>query len=374
MNKYDLLTVRQMFAVPEPEMLVESILPRRTLTGLTAYPGTGKTWLTLELARAVSTGTKFLGKFKAEVGNVVFVGQDASIQDYARQLRKLIKADYEKYNSEVADRHRSINPFDDRLHFCIQPGFLLEDKERVKTLANTVLSIDHSETPELVHDPDTDTWTPVSKVVTGTDLIILDTLFSMTRVDMKNNTLMDVTFRNLRWLAEATGAGVVLVHHNPKPTEFNEGEDWLGPISQIAALDNWFNLKKSSPRSDKINFKVKKVRGIKPDDFQFDLHADAEKASLTYLEEGEEGVVEAEIQLDVKEMVINWLGMNRGFHPAREITEALWPAASDFYSSERTFYGRVCAVLNNPENTELIEKGPRRLGFRIREINEDQPE
>src|SRR3972149_6711151 len=94
---YKLMGIQELFDTPEPPMLVDTVLPMRTLTGLSSFPGVGKTWLSLELARAVATGTKFLGQHQARIGNVVFVGQDASVHDYGRQLLKLCHADFLMY-------------------------------------------------------------------------------------------------------------------------------------------------------------------------------------------------------------------------------------------------------------------------------------
>lgn len=49
-----------LYSIPEPEMLVDCLLPKGTITGVTSYPGVGKTWFAMELMRSLSTGGRFL--------------------------------------------------------------------------------------------------------------------------------------------------------------------------------------------------------------------------------------------------------------------------------------------------------------------------
>src|SRR6266478_5519620 len=77
--------------VRPPRMLVTDFLPAGMLCGLTSAPGVGKTWLAMELARAVVTVTPAIGEFKVNDGphGVLFVGSDSSLADYARQWARL---------------------------------------------------------------------------------------------------------------------------------------------------------------------------------------------------------------------------------------------------------------------------------------------
>jgi hypothetical protein len=350
--------------VPAPEMLIEDLLPRRTVTGLTAYPGIGKTWFALELARAVVTAGKVCGRHQAKPGSVVYVGQDASVQDYAQQLRKLIRDEYDLMQHEVNNRVRETNPFEDRMHFIVQPGILLEEKKKVIQLASTVMSIKHSEQREMI-EFDGELQHTVT-VAEGVDLIILDTLSSMTRTNQNDNTAMETVFGNLKWLREVTRAGIILVHHNSKPTEFNSGEDWRGATSQIAALDNWLHLM-HVPHTppDRRLLKIKKFRGLRPPDFHFDLVIDEQRARLVAQDPAASPPSEGLITFDVKEEVIAVLARKREFMTAREIQDAQMTIAAEM-AGVNDLYKKICIVLKDPANESLIEKGPRKM-YRLRE-------
>jgi len=257
------------------------------------------------------------------------------------------------------------NPFEDRLHFIVQPGLLLEDKAKVIRLAATVMSIRHSEATDTIEIAGEVQHT--STTAEGVDLIILDTLSSMTRADQNNNTAMETVFGNCKWLREVTGAGVLLIHHNAKASEFNSGEDWRGATSQIAALDNWFHLMHAphTPPQRRL-VKIKKFRGLRPADFRFDLEVDETKARLTLFTSQEDGPPPPPptIAFDVREEVISVLAKTRDFRTAREIETEMETTAE--MAGVSNLYKKICDVLKDPANVALIEKGPRKM-YRLRE-------
>src|SRR5205823_4825426 len=103
----------------------------------------------------------------------------------------------------------------------------------------------------------------------GFDLIIFDTLSKLTALDQNNNSSMEVVFTNIRHIAEITGATIQLLHHNSKGGERNDGTDWRGAMSQIGALDRWFQLAKG--RGQERSLYAKKFRGITPAPIRFTL-------------------------------------------------------------------------------------------------------
>lgn len=341
---YKLRTVRDLFDIPPPPMLVDIVLPLHTLTGLTSAPGVGKTWLALELARAVATGTKFLGQFQSRMGNVLFVGQDASVHDYAQQLRKLAQVEFDTYEAEVADGARHINPFDDHIHFLVQSGIVFESQECMRRLAGTILTQRHSET----------ITTEGHETSMGVDLIVFDTLSALTRCDQNDNTTMDMVFRNLRWLTEVTGAGLVLLHHNSYPSDHNNGERWRGAGSQWAALDNWFHINRVSTKRKKddtgrteahrILVKVKRFRGLTPDDFHYTLTVDGTTARLYF----DDKPNDTKVTMDpLRVSILGALDIT-DFRTVEFLTDYLWPVVELTGEMDRvTLAKRVRAALKD---------------------------
>jgi ribosomal protein S19E (S16A) len=252
----------------------------------------GKTWFALEMMRAIITGGKFLGKFQAQSGAVVLVGQDSSIYDYARQVRKLYHKDYaeEKIRGETGEE----NAFDTCFHALIQPGLALGDSKSVSKLVDYANGIKHTPTPQPIIRWEEDSYGNMVSVVTdweftsemGASLIVIDTQASTTEGIQENDaSSMGVVYRNLRYLSDSTNATVLIIHHNSNTTEFG-AERWRGSTAQWGALDNWYQLRNIKGPDDRYTTRVvcqtKKIRGIRPSSFSYLLHADEKVASLTF--------------------------------------------------------------------------------------------
>lgn len=73
-SRYQLLTVEQLLDLPEPEWLIDSILPHGTVGMIVGPPGSGKSYLALELACTVADTTRRnWGGHATGTGHVVFV-------------------------------------------------------------------------------------------------------------------------------------------------------------------------------------------------------------------------------------------------------------------------------------------------------------
>jgi hypothetical protein len=285
---YSLTSAASLYQIPEPEMLVRDILPVRTITGITSAPGVGKTWTVFELMRSIVTGGKFLSAFAAQKGAALFVGNDASGPDYARQWRKLTYDAWDEHE-EYKHAHPEVahdNPFDNA-QFLIQSGFTLDNRDLVLKLIKTINDYrwgkpwfelqQDAEGSTLMHERQNE----------GFSVVCFDTLSKMTRANQNDNTQMDDVFSTIRLIGEATGCAIVLLHHNSKRNEFNDGEDWRGATAQIGALDNWFQLTPTK-HSGIITFTIKKFRGITPAPFSFKLIVEEGATGTARLEYAED--------------------------------------------------------------------------------------
>jgi hypothetical protein len=204
-------------------------------------------------------------------------------------------------------------------------------------------------------------------------LIVFDTLTALTRCDQSDNTLMDMVFRNLRWLVEVTGAGIVLLHHNSYPNEHNDGERWRGALSQWAALDNWFHIKRTSTKRKKVNedraethrilVKIKRFRGLTPDDFHYTLKVDGKEADLYFDDkpEPEKGVVDP-----LQGMVLTSLDVTE-FRSAEAISDNLWPIVELTGVVDRVTLGKQVEALLKAEAGTTVEEGPYG-GYRVKGV------
>lgn len=290
-----------LYKVRPPMMQIDQFLTVGGVMGVTAYPGVGKTWLALEVTRAVASGTPFLGRYRAMRGGVLFVGSDSSLFDYAYQWSRLTKA--------TPNAEEVFEP----VRFLIQSPFLLEDENEVRRLIRTHQVFEWGEMRDGPDGPERER---------GFHTIIIDTVSRTTRANQNDNSEMEGVFRHVRWLAEATDAAVILLHHNAKRSEYNDGSDWRGAMSQIAGLDSWVHL--APHRRDKylIGVTFKKFRGITPEDFTY--HMNVTDPTTASLEASDESVV---VENPVTTAIMEYVKVNPNKR-AVEIRDALWPRFS----------------------------------------------
>jgi len=293
------VSYKELRALPPPEMLIEDLIPMEGIIALSADPNIGKTFLMMEMARSLVTATPFLGKFKTRRGAVLFVGQDASVLDYARQVRKVSgkqwqerEAWLELQRAELGDHPSLINPFDDLMQYVLQPGFYFEDKGHVNALIEAVNAYEHTHL-EKKQITVVKKGAPQVKVIeehkTGFDIIFFDTFASMKMLDENSNTDMQICMNNARTIANETGAAVVFSHHHDKAFERLRGASVLS-----ASADVHIELrKKKEGRTDDGRYvdtlvTLKKFRGMKIDPFRYRLTTTKEAATMLYTGEAEQ--------------------------------------------------------------------------------------
>jgi len=331
---YRPMTAASLRGVRPPEMLVEDFMAAGFVCGLTSYPGVGKTWLALEIGRGIATGQSIMGQFKVLGGpqGVLFVGSDSSEADYARQWSRLTQDQHEAWEESFDREHEEEppSPFEG-IHFLIQSPFMLDNSDEVKRVILTALDETLFPRKTMVIDDEV-----VKSTQGGCALIIMDTLSRLTTANQNDNTEMEKVFANIRCICEVTGAAVLLLHHNSKATEFNDGADWRGAMSQIGALDSWIQLSSSKKDKKKIKAEFKKFRGITPSSFEYIQHVkDQDRAHLAFLGKIDDSFFGKE---NIKDDLLLQFTMWKTLAAAEE---AMWDSYSDQFT-ERTKFHKAC--------------------------------
>jgi len=331
---YPLLDSATLYEEKAPPMLIEEFLPAGGMMGITSYPGVGKTWLTLEIVRAIATGRKFLGRFPTQRGGVIFIGSDSSKFDYARQWKRLTHA------MEVANEAEGT--LFDSARFLLESTFMFEDMDSLRRLIATCRRFEWGEAVMVGEG------TKNAKLarMKGVDLIVCDTMSKLTRANQNDNTEMEEVFRNIRALSALTGAAVIVLHHNAKKSEFNDGSDWRGAMSQIGALDSWCHLTPSRNNKYLIGVQFKKFRGITPEDFAYQM--DVSDPNVANISASDEPVTLAQrlainplTEALVKEIVA---------HPWQtlpEIRDIIWPqfeniSVGELHFTDQADFSKAC--------------------------------
>lgn len=291
---FTLVSFSDLKNVPEPAMLIDGIIPTEGIIALSADPNRGKTFLMIEMARAIVTGAPFLGKFPTRKGSVLFIGQDASVFDYARQVRKVAGAEWQAIEDKLAvdrelhgNRDEFVNPFDDLLQYCLQPNFYMEDGPHVNALIEVVNGFAHSHVEKKeIHKRSGAGWNieVMGEHRSGFDLILLDTFASMKMLDENSNTEMQIVMNNLRALAEATGAAICFAHHHDKQFARLRGASVILASSdvhlELKGIKEW---REGNAQHIRNGISLKKFRGMKIDPFEYVMEVTEDTARMTYL-------------------------------------------------------------------------------------------
>jgi len=159
---------------PLPSPLIENFIEEGTVSLWSALWGTGKTWLELEAARAVASGTSFLCHFPTVQGDVLILDQE----NIAGKIQERFRA---------MDRARPL-PRDLPIKHCTLRGVRLDDLEGFRTI-DGILS---REKPKLV---------------------FLDSWIRFMAANENNAVAVAMVNENVRALVAAHGCAIATLDH-----------------------------------------------------------------------------------------------------------------------------------------------------------------
>lgn len=196
---------------PPTPWLVTGLMTREGVAQNSGEPKTGKSWAALEIAVAITTGTKAFGEFFAERGAVAYF----FAEDDARSVRNRIRA------LMVGRGLPPVAP--DGLFVCPRGKFL--DIVKEEDLAWVVAS---------------------ARRLGPLDLLVLDPLRDISSAAENDSDEMRGVMRNLRLLGELLGCVVLFVHHAIKAGVDNKtrspGQRSRGSSAIHGATDSGFYL------------------------------------------------------------------------------------------------------------------------------------
>lgn len=190
----------------EPEApvqwLIQEVWPVDCYGAVVAPPKAGKSWLLLDMAVSVATGTPFLGHYPVEEPRkVMYYWCEGSKRGLRRRLRSILQSK----GLTSADLHG--------LHFRLAAPNLLDDRSASPDALATVQADILAERP---------------------DLVILDPLFlSLPGIDMSSVTVVGGILNQLQRPVQEVGGALVVAHHT------NRGQGAGMARSSGAGLMEW---------------------------------------------------------------------------------------------------------------------------------------
>lgn len=203
------------------DYVVDKLIGRGWIVLFFGHPGTKKTWVLLVLAVCVALGTKFLG-FTTKKCRVLWIDEESGESYIARRIAAVIRG-------ALGDDQTPID-------FMSLPGFRFDNPNQGEDTLDLTTIINSG----------------------GYELVIIDALADVMQGD--ENLVKDVrpVFQNLKLVASATGAAIVLIHHSNKAGGYRGSSFIKGNVDVMIHVE-------SDTGSDLIKFSTEKIREGEPE-------------------------------------------------------------------------------------------------------------
>jgi putative DNA primase/helicase len=224
------------------EWLVAGIIPVGGRAIFSGMPGVGKTWLLLDLARAVALGRKWLGEFAVRQGRVLLVDEENSESLLQRRLKLLM-------SQEAAAG----------VDIALAQGVRLDAPGHLEALEHLI----HQAQPTLV---------------------IFDSLVRLHRAEENSAKEMSAVFATVDQLRRDLGITVAFADHMRKPRAGGELSERLrGSGDKLAWVDSLLSVTAESPKPLRMRVEHSKSREDVPvDAFYVDLRVDGDRGRLIF--------------------------------------------------------------------------------------------
>ncbi|HPM21996.1 MAG TPA: AAA family ATPase [Thermotogota bacterium] len=208
-------------------------IPAGAFVILAGDGGTGKTYLALDIARAVANNETFCG-MKTTPGKVLIVDEESGLPRLKERMARI-----EHYHDPIPD---------DNVFYCSYSGFCFSRPQSLTALK------------QLISD----------RKIT---LCMIDALVDVIEGD--ENSAQDVTpvMRGLREITSETGAAIVLIHHTNKVGGYRGSSALKGAVDVLLIATQ----EKLTPNGAVVKIKADKMR---------DGHATAKRLNLNWDAEG----------------------------------------------------------------------------------------
>lgn len=228
------MTVDQYTGLQRPNLswLIHGLIPRPSMMMLMGPPKAGKSWLAMDIARAVAGGEDFLGH-KTQQGRVLYIQQDTSEAVWRDRLTKQIAL----FGIQFPPDLLMVHP-DDTLH----PVDILQPTSRA--------------------------WFKSAVETVKPALVIIDVLREIHNADENDSTAMKLVGDHLSALF--SNVALLLVHHmkkipaevsNPDPATYGRGSTYI-----TGKMDGYWMLHKNQLRLESRFEEASSYRAVHEED------------------------------------------------------------------------------------------------------------
>lgn len=199
--------------------IVEGALQRQGIAWISGFPKMGKSWVALDLAFSIATGSQFLNHFDVgAMGDVVYVVKENSDASLVSRVSRLMK--------KKAPIRVHVSKGNDDYDFAAESSVMIDASREFRFEPTQVESLIHKVVRHQKHSGRT------------VRAIIIDPLsFSLPPGRFDINTFTDFQREivdQMAHIVRRTGASVVVVHHQSK----GDNNTMLGSVAAEASFDN----------------------------------------------------------------------------------------------------------------------------------------
>lgn len=208
-STYKVLSLKEVLETdPNIEWTIDRIAPKQTIGLLAGDSGIGKTWVVLDLAIAIATGSKWLGKYPTAQGSVMIVDEENAIKLLSARLTKLLKSKGYKANelpiSFIVGGYTNFSPN--------KVNGLYKMSDEFKKLVRTF-------------DKHTPAWAS------------FDSLTRVHRANENASNEMSAAFASVKRLVDDTGTGLLFTHHLSKKSQIRGSTDIKAFYDYVMIID-----------------------------------------------------------------------------------------------------------------------------------------
>lgn len=234
-------------ALEPPKYLVDQLIPMETVGMFVAMGSSLKTWCALDIARCIARGEPWLGRYLTRPGRVLFLDFESGLYELRRRMRLLDRG---------ATSTTALGAW------SYPPGQRIDDPQ-------LWLALSAHAVPE----------------AGGLALVVIDSLAAGAPGTDENDARADAALQLGARFTEATGAGVLVIHHARKDDGGDERKIVRGSTALFAACD-WiykFENVEETPEYRRMTMScIKPCMGPKPAPVRLQL---ANDTGLTWFED-----------------------------------------------------------------------------------------
>jgi hypothetical protein len=250
-------------------MLIDTLLPKGSLTIISGKAYSGKTFMAMELAKSVAYNMKAFNKFRPQPGkgtNVLFFQLDSPKYDTGRAFICMIRDSIPSLEFDPRWYSNEIDACKWVWHQRVNLTRTIDLQKIIHTANAATYSKGFSEEGD-------------ETLITGTSLIIFDTFRRIHPSDENSSTEMQPVMDAIDYIRAQTSAAVILLHHTSKNQEY--GPTIRGNTAIEGSADNIFYVK-GNKKTGICTVTVDKCRGVLIPDFKYQIATVTDDDGYTY--------------------------------------------------------------------------------------------